>query len=75
MFLAQRPPAMGERQLSLHAGLRTFLHATRATYTVEQASMCAYGQFSNSLFPDQYETGYACHDQLFVSSSLLTIYQ
>ena len=76
MFLAQRPPAMGERQLSLHAGLRTFLHAARATYTVEQASMCAYAQFSkikrapSLFFPDQYETGYTCQDQLFVSSSL-----
>ena len=46
MFLAQRPPAMGERRLSLYAGLRTFLHAERTTYPVEQASMCAYPQFS-----------------------------
>ena len=46
MFLAQHPPAMGERRLSLHAGLRTFLHAERATYPVEQASICTYAQFS-----------------------------
>ena len=76
MFHAQRPPAMEERRLSLHAGLRTFLHAERATYPVEQASMCAFAQFSkvkrapSLLFPDQYETGYAYHDQLFASSSL-----
>ena len=76
MFLAQRPPAMGERRLSLHAGLRTFLHAERATYPVEQVSMCAYEQFSkikrapSLFFPDQYETGCARHDQLFASSSL-----
>ena len=76
MFLAQRPPAMGERRLSLYAGLRNFLHAERTTYPVEQASMCAYAQFSkikrapSLFFPDQYETGYACHDQLFASSSL-----